>query len=705
VFEQGVPRHRVKREVPQDKWEGKKHMSRNSLYVMILVFIVIASSIAFLVIRDYSLSNQHASTTTPISNGTGSTALFKTFSSMDELLDFLSKHQASTTSLYRVATTMPAATAPIQLASTEAKSTYVVGTNIQVEGIDEGDYVKISDKLVVVAKGSQVYVLTINPPEQLSLASVINLTSNAYADQLFLIGNSKLVIISQSTLETEASLPEEKATTTAPGSEVRILPVRIGRPLTIISVYDVSNPKLPAMLWSFNSTGLPIATRSIGSSVYVVLQEPIYRIMVVGSSGTTGTLPLINNEPPLPSKTFYAPGENYGIPVVLLRIDARTGMMDYSVVFAPPVERVYMSGDNLYLFSTSYEWVNIDVGKLIERIKPYLPDEYRQAVDKILEMTGISDELRAQMISSVLQEAMSKMGNEQLKAMAREIEKFYAEQGGFIGPLTHALKISLDKLQPSSRNKYWGRLLDQFAINEDSKGNLILALTAEKITSIRTEYVPGGLPYIYPEVQSVNRVVISDKDLRVLGSLEDLAPGEVIYSSRFINNMLYLVTYRQIDPLFAVDLSDPSNPRILGYLKVPGFSEYLHPVNSTMLIGVGYSDGLTAKVSLFDVSNPAEPREVDALEIGYSSPVMYDHKAFNYDARTWRALIPIVDMDKGLVGLVVLKIDNGKISLLYKLRHDWCDRGFFINDYVVSVSRSLVRVWLNDKMIAQEELS
>jgi hypothetical protein len=58
-----------------------------------------------------------------------------------------------------------------------------------------------------------------------------------------------------------------------------------------------------------------------------------------------------------------------------------------------------------------------------------------------------------------------------------------------------------------------------------------------------------------------------------------------------------------------------------------------------------------------------------------------------------------------LIGLVVLKIDNGKISLLYKLRHDWCDRGFFIDDYVVSVSRGLVRVWLNDKMIAQEELS
>lgn len=679
-------------------------MSKNNLYITIVLIVIIASSITYLAVRDYSLSSNQTITTTPISNETESDVLFKTFNSMDELLSFVSKYQAATTSMYRIATTMPT-TGSTQIIPLEAKPTYVVGTNVQVEGIDEGDYVKISDKLVVVAKGNQVYVLTISPPEQLALASIIILGDDVYAEQLFLIDNSKLVIISQSTLESEASLPEETITKTAENNESIItLPIKIGRSLTVIDIYDVSDPKAPVKLWRFNSTGLPIATRSIGSSVYTVLQEPIYRIMLLGSSSLTGSLPLINNELPLPNKTFYAPGENYGVPVVILKINAETGFMDYSVVFAPPIERVYMSGANLYLFSTSYEWINIDISKLTEKIKPYLPEEYKQALDKILEITGISDELRAQMIASILQEAIRNMNAEQIKVMTSEIEKLYAEQEGFIGPLTHALKISLDKLQPVSRNKYWGRLLDQFAINEDSKGNLILALTAEKITSIKTAYVPGGLPYIYPETTSTNRVVISDEDLNVIGSLEDLAQGEIIYSSRFINNMLYLVTYRQVDPLFAINLSDPSNPRVLGYLKVPGFSEYLHPVNSTLLIGVGYSEGMMAKVSLFDVSNPAEPREIDSLEIGYSSPVMYDHKAFNFDPRTSRALIPIVDIDKGLIGLVVLKVDDGKISILYKLRHDWCDRGFFIDDYVLSVSRLLVRVWLNEKVISEEKL-
>src|SRR3990167_11542357 len=100
--------------------------------------------------------------------------------------------------------------------------------------------------------------------------------------------------------------------------------------------------------------------------------------------------------------------------------------------------------------------------------------------------------------------------------------------------------------------------------------------------------------------------------MKTVGKVENLAPGETIYSAHFIQGRVYLVTFEQVDPLFAIDLADPRNPRVLGELKVPGFSTYLHPYDETTLIGFGQqtktgpSGGVVTtglKVSLFDVSD------------------------------------------------------------------------------------------------------
>lgn len=136
---------------------------------------------------------------------------------------------------------------------------------------------------------------------------------------------------------------------------------------------------------------------------------------------------------------------------------------------------------------------------------------------------------------------------------------------------------------------------------------------------------------------SGNRMTILDKDLKIAGKTEDLAQGEQIYSVRFMGDIGYMVTYRQVDPLFAVDLSDPTNPTVLGELKIPGFSQYLHPVGDGLMVGFGrhttetyikHEDGteevvgtrdMGMKISLFDVSDPREPREIDVMLLGENS--------------------------------------------------------------------------------------
>jgi hypothetical protein len=141
--------------------------------------------------------------------------------------------------------------------------------------------------------------------------------------------------------------------------------------------------------------------------------------------------------------------------------------------------------------------------------------------------------------------------------------------------------------------------------------------------------------------------------LNVTGSLTDLAPGERIYSARFMGKRGYLVTFKQVDPLFVIDLSDAENPRELGYLKVTGYSDYLHPYDETHIIGIGkettdageFAWYQGVKISLFDVSdvsNPVERSKVEIGDRGSDSPVLWDHKAFLFDRSRNLLVMPIL---------------------------------------------------------------
>jgi len=144
---------------------------------------------------------------------------------------------------------------------------------------------------------------------------------------------------------------------------------------------------------------------------------------------------------------------------------------------------------------------------------------------------------------------------------------------------------------------------------------------------------------------SKNAVTVFDiADMQSVGSITDIAPGEKIYSARFIGDRLYMVTFKTIDPLFVIDLRNPKDPRILGKLKIPGFSNYLHPYDDQHLIGFGKSteeskDGTFAwqqgmKIALFDVSDVKNPRELHQISIGdrgTESELLHNHRALMWD--------------------------------------------------------------------------
>ena len=204
-----------------------------------------------------------------------------------------------------------------------------------------------------------------------------------------------------------------------------------------------------------------------------------------------------------------------------------------------------------------------------------------------------------------------------------------------------------------------GTVQDQFSISE-YEGIVRVASTTDAwgrwwITT-ETDPITGLNTFTGPSNRVTNLLPDGSGSLNQIGIIEGIADGERIWSSRFVGDRAYLVTFETIDPLWVLDMSDPENPEILGELEVPGVSTYIHPIdeNTLLTIGIGPGqDGLgldwsTTQVSLFDISNPYQPALADSLKLtpayadvncldvwdcGWSwstSEATYEHKAFTY---------------------------------------------------------------------------
>ncbi|MBW3015775.1 beta-propeller domain-containing protein [Candidatus Woesearchaeota archaeon] len=213
---------------------------------------------------------------------------------------------------------------------------------------------------------------------------------------------------------------------------------------------------------------------------------------------------------------------------------------------------------------------------------------------------------------------------------------------------TVVTKFHLDKgdIKYVTSNDVPGRILNQFSMDE-YQGNFRIATTAGNVWD--------------HEQLSSNNVYVLDPNLKVVGELEDLAPGERIYSVRFMGKRGYVVTFKKVDPLFVIDLEDPDSPKVLGKLKIPGYSDYLHPYDETHIIGIG-KDTVEAsedektgrnldfawyqgiKMAIFDVSdveNPIELHKVVIGDRGTDSEALHNHKAFLFDREKELLVLPI----------------------------------------------------------------
>lgn len=503
------------------------------------------------------------------------------------------------------------------------------GTNNQVEGVHEADFVQNDGTRIFVLSGNKLYLHRSWPAEQLTLAA--SLEVEGWPSEMLLEENNRLVIVSQ-VYEKLPGVTDPYAGRYGGGvAEPAVDCAGLGcgyafgntTKVTTVNVADVAHPQVVDQLYL---PGAYTNARRVDASVRLVLtdsfrwpegmrwwvdydkelfedEDRLTKLIdeliarnekLIREQTLERWLPEGRRVSPTGETTklqyacsdFYrsnAPSGLGFVTVASVDLDSHTAVPGRVSLVAAPGE-VYASKDSLYLASNHWWWWPAPGQK-----------DYTY------------------------------------------IHKFDIRQPG------QAAYVASGTVE--------GHLLDQFSMDEH-EGVLRVA------TTISTRVPESENPDWWWRTETTNRVSTWRDEggaLVEVGRSEDLAPGERIFSARFMGPRGYVVTFRQVDPLYTFDLSDPAHPRKVGELKVPGFSTYLHPVGDHHLLAMGEyipENGdwraRARKLSLFDVSDPANPVEAFTKVIGTTyggSEASYEHKAFNYFPAKGLLAIPYTDYD------------------------------------------------------------
>jgi len=383
------------------------------------------------------------------------------------------------------------------------------------------------------------------------------------------------------------------------------------------------------------------------------------------------------------------------------------------------VQTARMIEDRIYLIAQQYQWMALD--------ETVLPRTWVNGYSSALDLSSIyyDPEMRdpssflnvfALDVSSHSHESISVVaGYASTIYMSHEaifltVQKWHGDiivmEDGLAVEDFNTIKTSIFKLafdglsmKAVARGDVEGWLLNQFSMDEKD-GYLRVATTNMWFQPAEGSDMSSG-------------VFVLNGTLDVVGALKGIAPTERIYSVRFVDDTLYLVTFRQVDPLFVIDLSQPTDPEIVGELEMPGFSNYLHPVDEDHILGVGSENG-KVKVSLYDVSDPSAPFEqskfiLDEYDYSYSD-AQYDHKAVLFDLEKGILVIPISAYQTGywysntnyVVGALVLKVsvDDGvslkgivvhRADYQHQYYNEYVFRSLYIGDALYTISTTTVK--------------
>ncbi|MDF1496471.1 MAG: beta-propeller domain-containing protein [Patescibacteria group bacterium] len=446
-------------------------------------------------------------------------------------------------------------------------------TNVQVEGVDEADILKMDGTYVYHLSKNRIMISQILPTESAKLVGEIDMDENVNASD-FYIDDNRLMVMGHTYNDNIYPMPLVR------DIAYEFAPHMRGGSVSIAQIWDISDRSKPSKVRTVEFDGSLSSSRMIDGNVYLVMNSwspwfgfdimpedkdliPAYR----DSSVSTSFEPMVRCGnvgyfDPEPSREYLTVAS---VPM------HGTGEVQREVILGAS-ETVYASLDNLYVARQDWQY------------RPF----YDSMIPEDREKTNI-----------------------------------------------YKFNLSGGKIEFAKQGSVPGHLLNQFSLDEH---NSYLRVATTKGQVWRTG------------ADSTNNVYILTSNMDPAGKIEGIAPGESIYSMRFMGDRGYMVTFKKIDPFFVLDLKDPQNPSILGKLKIPGYSDYLHPMDENHIIGIG-KDTVEAgedpwsgeqadfawyqgiKMAVFDVTDVTNPKELHKVIIGdrgTESEALHNHKAFLY---------------------------------------------------------------------------
>jgi uncharacterized secreted protein with C-terminal beta-propeller domain len=536
-------------------------------------------------------------------------------------------------------------------------------TNTQVEGVDEPDMVKTDGNYLYVLQQntSELTIVKSWPVAEAAVESTLQL--DGWASSMFLQGDT-LVVFSQVYDPYTGGTAD---TAWRYGSAQRI------------SIIDVSDRAAPEVVREIDLEGTMTAGRRIDGDVYVVMDSWMYAPEALWQLSQDETLGL-------PAPNWEATEEEQEA----LRAEARA-------LLAAPVRELVDSMDESELLPRVWDHLP---GEEVEGV-PLLACEDLYAPEALTELGTLSVvhlDLEAPPTEPVSATGVYATGwtvyaSQQSLYVAQTSWSWWWGWGGSDDLQTHLHRFSLEGADTvyTGSGAVSGWLLNQFAMDDDGT-NLRVATTdwnswggavgvAEGDVATSGEATEATPPpadgdTVEESTQPGSNVWVLDTEgetLDVVGSLRGIAPGEQIQAVRFLGDTGYVVTFRQTDPLFTIDLSDATHPQVVGELHVPGYSSYLHPLEGGYLLAVGMDGTETGTitgfaVSLFDVRDAANPTRVDQLTVQSDewswSESLWDHHAFTFFHDVLSVPLYTYDYDEltgtwdGFSGMLVVSVDT-----------------------------------------------
>lgn len=439
-------------------------------------------------------------------------------------------------------------------------------TNLQVEGVDENDNVKTDGKYIYVLESDKIVIADVTNSKMTKVGEVCpKLGDDCYIRTLYIDGNKLFLVVEKyindvSQKRDKSQEGTEDSDATQEDLVIEDVKCTVDKNVQcVLQTYDITNRKNAKLLGSVTVDGNYSDSRKVGDYVYLFTSEYFWNI-----EEKNKIIPFVEDQKVPLDSIYVQDGANSEFIAVSVNANKPTEVVDQMVVMNTNVN-VYMSTENIYLYSTEYKESSAtsQSGKYVGESKEYT-----------------------------------------------NITKFSYKDGYMSGVASKSVS---------------GEITDTFAISE---GDGVLRV-------LTTEWSEN----------SNNRLYLLDSNMKVLGKLSDIAKGEEIYAARYIGNIVYFVTYHNTDPLFAVDISNTKEPKVLGQIKITGFSDYLHPYGEDKLLGIGYEtdeetgECLGIKLTMFDISNPETIRVIDTLQLeGDYCSATGDYKS------------ALVDYEKNIIG-------------------------------------------------------